>query len=54
MVLGRAKDGSVGIDLRDKTGRTRIQLHVANDGTPSLQFFDSSGKLTKEFNVSKE
>jgi hypothetical protein len=54
MVLGRARDGGVGIDLRDKAGRTRIQLRVAEDGTPSLQFFDSSGKLSKEFNARKE
>jgi hypothetical protein len=50
MVLGRAKDGSVGIDLKDKNGKTRIQLLVAGDGTPSLRFFDASGNLTKNLN----
>jgi hypothetical protein len=53
MVLGRAKDGSVGIDLKDKNGRTRIQLLVAADGTPSLKFFDASGNLSKDSNASK-
>jgi hypothetical protein len=50
MILGRAKDGSVGIDLKDKNGRTRIQLLVAGDGTPSLRFFDASGNLKKNLN----
>jgi hypothetical protein len=54
MILGRAKDGGVGIVLMDKNGRTRIQLHVAADGTPSLQSFDTSGKLLKEFNPSQK
>jgi hypothetical protein len=49
MVLGRASDGSVGIDLRDKAGKTRIQLRVTADGTPTLQFFDAVGNLSKEF-----
>lgn len=53
MVLGRTSDGSVGIDLRDKTGKTRLQLRVAADGTPTLQFFDDVGKVSKEFIVSK-
>lgn len=53
MVLGRAIDGSVGIDLRDKTGKTRLQLRVAADGTPTLQFLDAGGKVSKEFIVSK-
>lgn len=50
LVLGRASDGSVGIDLKDIKGKTRIQLRVAADGTPSLQFFDAAGSLTKKFN----
>jgi hypothetical protein len=54
MILGRAKDGSVGIDLKDKSGKTRIQLCVAPDGTPKLQFFDSLGKVLKEFNPSQK
>ena len=53
MVLGRASDGSVGIDLRDKTGMTRLQLRVGADGTPTLQFFDAAGKVSKEFMASK-
>jgi len=53
MVLGRSSDGSVGIDLKDMNGKTRIQLRVAADGTPSLQFFDAAGSLTKKFNSNK-
>lgn len=53
MVLGRASDGSVGVDLKDTNGKTRIQLHVAADGTPSLQFFDAAGKLIQEFGAGK-
>ena len=47
MVLGRASDGSVGVDLKDKSGKTRILLRVATDGTPSLQFFDGAGNISK-------
>jgi len=50
MVLGRASDGSVGIDLRDKNGKTRIQLRVLADGTPSLQFLDAAGNAISSSN----
>jgi hypothetical protein len=53
MVLGRASDGSVGIDLRDKNGKTRIQLRVMADGTPSLQFFDAAGNAISSSNPNR-
>jgi hypothetical protein len=49
LVLGRAPDGSTGIDLRDSSGTVRAVLAVQPDGTPSLRFFDSAGKVAREW-----
>jgi hypothetical protein len=43
MVMGRGRDGSVGIDLKDKNGKLRIRLRVEPDGNPLFQFFDAAG-----------
>jgi hypothetical protein len=47
--LGRDPDKSAVLRLRDTEGRTRILLRVAADGTPSMQFLDSSGKVTHQW-----
>src|SRR5262249_60245251 len=46
--LGRASDRSVGLRLMDQQGRDRVRLRVDPDGTPVLQFLDSSGKVTAQ------
>lgn len=48
LVLGRAPDGSVGLDLRDGNGQVRILLEVQSDGTAVLRFLDESGKVVSE------
>lgn len=49
LVLGRAPDGSVGLNLRDGNGQVRILLEVQSDGTGVLRFLDESGKVVSEF-----
>jgi len=51
LVLGRSPDGSVGLDLRDASGKVRISLAVQADGKPSLNFFDDSGKVVKSLSL---
>jgi len=48
LFLGRARDGSVGLTLRDGEGRVRILINVQPDGKPVLQFLDESGKTVSE------
>jgi len=54
MVLGRAPDGSVGLSLRDGSGRVRILLDVQADGKSVLQFLDDSGNVVSEFTGQKK
>jgi hypothetical protein len=46
--FGRAPDGSVGLELKDTRGRSRILLSVQPGGEPTLKFLDASGKVMKE------
>ena len=54
LVLGRAPDGSVGLNLRDGNGQARIVLEVQSDGKGVLQFLDESGKVVSEFTGQKK
>ncbi len=54
LVLGRAPDGSVALDLRDGSGKVRILLAVQSDGKPVLQFLDDNGKVASEFTAQKK
>jgi len=54
LVLGRAPDGSVGLNLRDRNGQARIVLEVQSDGKGVLQFLDESGKVVSEFTGQKK
>src|SRR5262252_987185 len=40
LALGRAPDGSVGLELRDRDGRVRVALAVQPTGEPVLQFLN--------------
>jgi hypothetical protein len=51
--IGRGEDGSVGLNLRDANGKTRIILSVGPDGIPLLQFLDSNGKVTNEMTAKR-
>ena len=54
LVLGRESDGSVGLNLRDGSGKVRIVLEVQSDGRGVLQFLDDSGKVVSEFTGQKK
>jgi hypothetical protein len=54
LVLGRAPDGSVGLNLRDGNGQVRIVLEVQSGGKGVLQFLDESGKVMSEFTGQKK
>ena len=46
--VGRDKDGAATIALMDAKGKKRILMQVTADGTPSLAFLDSDGKVVHE------
>jgi hypothetical protein len=54
LILGRAPDGSVGLSLRDGSGKARILLNVQSDGKSVLQFLDGNGKVVSEFPQQKK
>jgi hypothetical protein len=47
--LQRMPDKSSELRLSDPQGQTRILLRVAADGSPTMQFFDASGKVTHKW-----
>ena len=47
--MGITPDGTVGLNLADVKGQTRITLDVAADGSPGLDFYDPQGKLRVTF-----
>ena len=46
--VGRGDDGTATVDLMDAQGMKRIVMEVKADGTPSLSFFDASGKVISQ------
>jgi hypothetical protein len=54
LILGRAPDGSVGLSLRDGSGKARILLNVQSDGKSVMQFLDGNGKVVSEFPQQKK
>ena len=44
--IGRGRNKSAIISLRDAKGRERIQISVTADGTPGINFLDEKGKVT--------
>jgi hypothetical protein len=47
--LGRERDKSVGLRLKDASGHDRILIRVAPDGTPSMEFLDAGGHVTQHW-----
>ena len=45
MFLGKQRDNSVTLEMYDVKNRPRIQILVAPDGSPKLEFLDESGKV---------
>ena len=48
LFVGHDRDGTARIELRDGQGRSRIQMQVTKDGSPSLAFLDGDGKITNQ------
>jgi hypothetical protein len=48
-VIGLSDNGSVGINLNDIKGQTRIEMDVAPNGSPGLDLYDPDGKLRATF-----
>ena len=48
LALGRNRDGSVGLELRDQNDRVRLAVTVRPNGEPVLQFFNQDGKIARE------
>ena len=53
IVLGRARDESAVLKMKDKKGRDRIVIQVAADGAPVIQFLDESGKVVSQLPAAK-
>jgi hypothetical protein len=51
--LGRLEDKSVVVQMKDPSGKTRIAMMVAADGTPSLAFLDENGKVVDRLPTTK-
>lgn len=45
--LAREGDGSVGLAMRDKDGRIRLQLRVAASGEPQIELLDAEGTVKR-------
>ena len=43
--MGIADDGTVGINLNDLKGQSRITVDLAADGSPGLDLYDQNGKM---------
>jgi len=49
--LQRADDGSVGLALRDKDGRSRLRMVVENNGEPTIQLLDAEGRVRRTISI---
>ena len=52
--LGRARDKSASLQLKDADGNTRLAMRVDAAGNPVIQFLDASGKVLNEFTATKK
>lgn len=46
MILGKGRNKSAFVSLKDAKGRERLQISVAADGTSKINFLDETGKVT--------
>jgi hypothetical protein len=49
--LARDLDGSVGLALKDKDGRVRLQLKVGDDGNPVIALLDEKGQIRRSITI---
>jgi hypothetical protein len=45
LIIGKGRDKSSIIELKDAKGKSRIQISVAANGNPKLNFLDETGKV---------
>ena len=48
LFIGHDTQGVASVSLMDRSGRKRIVLQVASDGTPSLSFLDGDGRVVNQ------
>lgn len=46
--IGREAPGTASVSLTDAKGKERIVMKVGPDGTPSLAFYDATGRMVQE------
>jgi hypothetical protein len=46
LIIGKGRNKSALISLRDAKGKERIQISVTADGTPKINFLDEKGAVT--------
>ena len=51
LVLGKDRDRSMGIALKDSQGRNRLVLRIGADGDPIIQFLNADGKVTNQMSA---
>jgi hypothetical protein len=51
--VGRDESGSAAVTLMDATGKKRIAIEVAPDGTPSISFLDANGRVINQITPPK-
>ncbi len=51
--LLRQADGAVGLTLKDKEGRKRLELSVDADGKPSIELLDEQGRVQRNISLSQ-
>ncbi|MFZ1700621.1 MAG: hypothetical protein WBO10_04925 [Pyrinomonadaceae bacterium] len=49
LALGKGRDKSAFLELRDAKGNPRIKISVAADGNPRMDFLDETGKAIQSF-----
>lgn len=48
LFIGHDREGVASVSLMDRNGRKRIVLQVTADGTPSMSFLDTDGKVVNQ------
>ncbi len=49
LFVGKTRDATATVELRDAEGNVRLRLAVTADGTPRIELLDASGDITAHF-----
>ncbi len=47
LFVGRTRDGIAALQLRDGSGKTRLQFRVEEDGAARIDFLDADGNVQR-------